>query len=39
MKGEGGDEADDAMGGELGHVDEIDFRAARLPRWDRSRFE
>ena len=26
VKGEGGDEADDAMGGELGHVDEIDFR-------------
>ncbi len=26
VKGEGGDEADDAMGGEFGHVDEIDFR-------------
>jgi hypothetical protein len=25
VKGKGGDEADDAMGGELGHVDEIDF--------------
>ena len=30
VKGEGGDEADDAVGGELGHVAEIDFRGEAL---------
>ena len=30
VEGKGGDEADDAMGGELGHVDEIDFRGETL---------